>query len=207
MDKLKKLLAFTLLLTFVWLYDVLMNIVDFNYFGIYFNTIFASLFMAFFFRKHISKLFFWNLIVFLIPIGLTINLSVTDGFKESLTPAAQSEATNLIWNTWSTEKMQELSAEKKWVFIDFTAKWCLTCKVNKKLVFNSEGFEKLIEKQEIELLIADWTKRDDYITDFLNKYKIVGVPAYFIQTPTGKVIHLGETISVSKIMETIKANQ
>ncbi len=207
MDKLKKLLAFTLLLTFVWLYDVLMNIVDFNYFGIYFNTIFASLFMAFFFRKHISKLFFWNLIVFLIPIGLTINLSVTDGFKESLTPTTQNEASNLIWNTWSTEKMQELSAEKKWVFIDFTAKWCLTCKVNKKLVFNSEGFEKLIEKQDIELLIADWTKRDDYITDFLNKYKIVGVPAYFIQTPTGKVIHLGETISVSKIMETIKANQ
>ena len=46
---------------------------------------------------------------------------------------------------------------------------------------------------------ADWTKRDDNITQFLKRYNVVGVPAYFIQKPSGEIISLGETITLGKI--------
>jgi thiol:disulfide interchange protein DsbD len=207
MDKLKNILGFTLLLTFVWLYDVFMNLVDFSFFGIYYNTIFISLFMAFFFRKKISKAFIWNLILFLIPIGLTISTISSNGLEMSDTDMEVNSRTDVTWNKWSEQAMSDFSKESKWVFIDFTAKWCLTCKVNKKLVLNTDAFTDIVEENDMQLLIGDWTKRDDYITEFLNKYSIVGVPAYFMQSPSGKVIHLGETVSISKIRDTMKANQ
>ena len=83
--------------------------------------------------------------------------------------------------------------------MDFTAEWCLTCKVNKKLVLETSDFEKLAKDKNLTLVRADWTRRDDNITKFLQSYKIVGVPAYFIQKPDGTIIPLGETINIKKI--------
>lgn len=205
MDKLKYLLGFTLLLTFVWLYDVLVNIIDFSYAGIYINTVFACIFFAFFLRKYVTKIFLWNVIFFLLPAVMTTVLINNKGLAVDTGVSKSSvKKGNLQWNKWSEEKMRALASQKKWVFIDFTAKWCLTCKVNKKVVLETSGFEKFVKDMKVELLVADWTKRDDYITDFLRKYKIVGVPAYFVQTPQGEVIHLGETISLGKIKKHIK---
>ena len=90
------------------------------------------------------------------------------------------------------------------VFINFTAKWCITCKVNKKLVLDSEDFSELVADKKIQLLEGDWTKRDEEITDFLQSYNIVGVPAYFVKTKSGQIKNLGETISLSKIKEALK---
>ena len=92
---------------------------------------------------------------------------------------------------------------ERWTFIDFTATWCLTCKVNKKLVLETDSFAKLVEDNNMDLLVGDWTKRDEKITAFLRQYDIVGVPAYFLQSPTGEIIHLGETISIQKIKDNL----
>jgi thiol:disulfide interchange protein len=92
----------------------------------------------------------------------------------------------------------------KTVFIDFTAAWCLTCKVNKRLVLDTEDFTELKKKYGFSTMRADWTKRDDHITQFLKRYGVVGVPAYFVQKPDGKIHSLGETISISKIEDQIK---
>ncbi len=95
-----------------------------------------------------------------------------------------------------------MTAEKgNFIFVDFTAAWCLTCKVNKKLVLETNGFEELTKKHQIVLMRADWTRRDDKITQFLKRFNIFGVPAYFIQKPDGSVVSLGETISLSKIKD------
>ena len=205
MEKLKNILGFTLLLTFVWLYDVLASIIDFTASGIYLNIIFTLIFMAFFFRKYITKIFFWNIVFFALPIALTVNFISNDGLKVDYGTKSKIQKTNdQTWNKWSQESMDRLKVQKKWVFIDFTAKWCLTCKVNKKLVLETDSFSRFAKENKLELLIADWTKRDDYITDFLNKYKIVGVPAYFLQRPNGEIIHLGETISIGKIRDNMK---
>jgi thiol:disulfide interchange protein len=48
---------------------------------------------------------------------------------------------------------------------------------------------------------GDWTQRDEMITNFLKKYNVISVPAYFIKLPDGNIKFLGETISISKIQD------
>jgi thiol:disulfide interchange protein DsbD len=198
MDKLKRILGLTLLLTVIWLYDVLAALIDMELGGMYVNTILLMTFFAFYFRKHISNKFSGNLIICLIPIFLIAQALSSNVFDVKKTSSIESSS---IWKRWSPEAMK---TPKGYTFINFTASWCLTCKVNKKIVLQSDDFKDIVKAKNLRLLEGDWTKRDDNITNFLRSYNIVGVPAYFIQKPNGEIISLGETISIDKIIKNIK---
>ncbi len=122
--------------------------------------------------------------------------------KETL-PETHLTTANAVWKTWNPELVEELKSKNELAFIDFTAKWCLTCKVNKKLVLDTTDFYKLANDHKINLLIADWTKRDENITNFLNENNLAGVPAYFLLNKKGELKFLGETISIKKIEENL----
>lgn len=195
MEKLKYFLGLTLVITVIWLYDVFVSLVDFDLVSWRLNLLFALWFFAFFFAQKISRNRIPQILVFILPSVMTVlaikNLEVRPA------SAAETVKTDALWKPWSEAKLQE--EKGKLVFMDFTAEWCLTCKVNKKLVLETDKFNELAEKHNIVLLRADWTKRDDNITQFLKRFNIVGVPAYFIQKPDGTIVSLGETISVGKI--------
>ena len=80
-----------------------------------------------------------------------------------------------------------------------TAKWCITCKVNERLVLETDKFKDLVDKKDITLLLGDWTKRDPVIGKWLMDHGFVGVPAYFVINQRGQLIKLGETITISEI--------
>lgn len=197
MEKLKYFLGLSLVVTVIWLYDVFQSLVDMSSLNWKIHLLFASLFFTIFFYKKVSQKWYLVILTALIPVYLL----VTNIQNLELKPlnAEASVVKNSKWQPWSENKLKELQTEGKWVFMDFTAEWCLTCKVNKKLVLETSDFEKLAEDKKLSLVRADWTRRDDNITKFLGQYKIVGVPAYFIQKPDGTIIPLGETISIKKI--------
>ena len=193
MEKLKYFLGLSLIGTTIWLYDVLINLIDLdNNWRI--NLIFVFWFFAFFFYKHVSKNKSLLFLFFFIPVGMTVV-----AFKNlELRPTTVAQITkDSLWKPWSLSILEQ--EKGRTIFMDFTAEWCLTCKVNKKLVLETEGFEELAKKYNLLLLRADWTKRDDVITNFLMQHQSAGVPAYFIQKSNGERIFLGETISISKI--------
>lgn len=197
MEKLKYVLGFTLLVTTIWLYDVFVSLVDFDLISWRVNLLFACWFFLFFFSKKVKNRFVPATLIVL-TLGLTLV-----AFKDlKLRSQASSVHTTSKWSPWSEAKLSELKGEV--VFMDFTAEWCLTCKVNKKLVLETSAFEEMAAREGIKLLRADWTKRDDHITQFLRRHNVVGVPAYFVQKKDGTIVHLGETISVSKVEKNIK---
>lgn len=201
MEKLKNFLGLTLLLTVVWLYDVMDGLIDMEFAGLYINTILVLIFFAFFLRNKITKNNFATLIAFALPIilfGKTIEMG---GFEVSSSEAKSKSSNGVTWKPWSQKSMENTPGP---VFINFTAKWCITCKVNKKIVLDSEDFGDLVQNRGINLLEGDWTKRDEEITNFLESHGIVGVPAYFVKTKSGKIKNLGETISLNKIKEALK---
>lgn len=204
MDKLKKLLGLSLLLTAVWLYDVFSALTDMSMTGIYINSVLALIFFAFYFRKNFTKKLLPSLIVFILPILLLIQSCNMGAFDVKTMDQKMSKkgSHGIQWEKWSPEKMT--ASNGKITFVNFTASWCLTCKVNKKLVLDTESFSELVKDKNIELLEGDWTKRDEDITNFLKSYNIVGVPAYFIKQADGNIISLGETISIDKIKSHIK---
>lgn len=195
MEKLKYFLGLSLLITVVWLYDVFVSLVDFEKVSWRLNLLFALWFFAFFFMRKISSNRLTHFLVFALPFALTGVALRNLELRPMVNQAVMEKESD--WKPWSEASLQEELG--KTVFIDFTAEWCLTCKVNKKLVLETDAFKKMSKKRGLTLYRADWTKRDDNITQFLKKHGSVGVPAYFIQKPDGQIIHLGETISIGKI--------
>lgn len=203
MNNLKKVLGLTLILTMIWLLDVYNALVDGSSHLLKLGTALVFIFAGF---SILKKEKWIGSISFLIALLLFLNLSTTTAItsKDDQTALIRDKKANgLNWESWSTQKMQEYQENKQTVFIDFTAKWCFTCKINEKLVLDTENFRQLVNDNNIKLLIGDWTKRDELIGSFLRQNGLVGVPAYFIIKKDGTLINLGETISIDRIKKNL----
>jgi thiol:disulfide interchange protein len=86
------------------------------------------------------------------------------------------------WEAWSPELVQKLRAERKPVYIDFTARWCATCQTN-KLVYKSKALEEEFKKRDVVKLKADWTNYDPIITDALKALDRAAVPVNVLYVP------------------------
>lgn len=199
MNTVKKILGVTLLLTILWLFDVYNALVDGSSQLIKLATCLVFIFSAFGLYK---KDRWFGIISLLVAIGFFINLSTSTvvASREEMTALIRDkQSKGLNWEPWSERLMNEYRDNQQVVFIDFTAKWCFTCKVNERIVLDTEAFKQLTNEYNLKLLIGDWTKRDEVIASFLKSQGMVGVPAYFIQKKDGSLINLGETITIDKI--------
>lgn len=100
-------------------------------------------------------------------------------------PVKPSDTTEQIsWTPWSPEQEESLLKEGRGVFIDFTARWCMSCQVN-KAVYKRQAVIEKFKELNIAALQADWTKRGPIILNALQKYEREGVPLY-VYYPPGK---------------------
>lgn len=107
------------------------------------------------------------------------------------------------WAEWSPEKVAELRAANKPVYIDYTAQWCVTCQVNKR-VYKSEALKKLIADKQVQLLRADWTNEDPRITKALADLGKAAVPVNVLYVPgRSDPIVLPELLSVDNVSEAL----
>jgi thiol:disulfide interchange protein DsbD len=95
---------------------------------------------------------------------------------------ASPAATSDRWEAFSFERVQELRTAGRAVFVDFTADWCLTCKVNERVVLDTEEIVEAFEQRGVALLRADWTRRDPEITAALESFAWSGVPLYVLHS-------------------------
>ncbi|MBN8649601.1 MAG: thioredoxin family protein, partial [Caulobacterales bacterium] len=87
---------------------------------------------------------------------------------------------------WSNEKVEEELNSGKIVFVNFTADWCITCKVNERAVFKNPKVIAAFKENNVSYLVADWTKKDEKIARALSSHGRVGVPMYLIYDESGK---------------------
>jgi thiol:disulfide interchange protein len=111
------------------------------------------------------------------------------------------------WRHWSPESMHELQAAGTPVFVDFTAKWCLTCQANKPALRSSQVTE-FFKERGIVSMQADWTKRDPRITEELAKLGRSGVPvyAYYPAGLSSKPIILPQVLTSGTIIGAVEPN-
>jgi thiol:disulfide interchange protein DsbD len=76
-----------------------------------------------------------------------------------------------------------LEAHLHHIFIDFTADWCVTCKINERTSLTSASVKAAIEGSNAVYLVGDWTRRDDAITAELLRHGRSGVPLYLLYAP------------------------
>lgn len=101
----------------------------------------------------------------------------------SATTAVSTAPKSTEWEPWSKARVEELNAQGKTVFVDFTAAWCVTCQANKRLVLETDAVRRGFAEKGIVLLRADWTRRDETIAAALAELGRSGVPVYVLYRP------------------------
>ena len=96
---------------------------------------------------------------------------------------ARSEASAIPSTPYTPALLAQLRAQKRGIFVDATAAWCVTCLVNEKVALDDGRVRTAFRDRRIAFLIADWTNRDPAVTDLLTAHARSGVPLYLYYAP------------------------
>jgi len=107
------------------------------------------------------------------------------------------------WEDYAPERVTQLTSAGRPVFVDFTAAWCVTCQVNKRLVLNTDAVQQAFAKHDVALLRADWTRHDATIGRALAELGRSGVPVYVLYRPGREPLVFPEVLSQSIITDAL----
>lgn len=107
----------------------------------------------------------------------------------------------ITWEAWSPTRVSELRGQGRTVVVDFTARWCVNCLINERVVWDNKEIQALVKKKNIALLKADWTKRDETIAAELRRRGLAAVPLIVIYKDGGpeKGLELPNLLSVAQV--------
>ncbi|MGV3660903.1 MAG: protein-disulfide reductase DsbD family protein, partial [Prosthecobacter sp.] len=110
----------------------------------------------------------------------------------------------MLWEPWSETIVQELTAAGKPVYIDFTAKWCLTCQVNKH-VYSDARLQELFKTKGVTLVKADFTNEDPAIQAAFTALDRGAIPVNALYIPGQKApLILPELLTVENVSEALR---
>lgn len=121
------------------------------------------------------------ILLFLLALFIAAMSSAVMPPQASLEESAQAHAGN--HTPFTTAALEEALSGDNPIFINMTAAWCLTCKVNERVALATDSTQTLLKDHHVTYLLGDWTNRNPEITDFLEKYGRSGVPLYVYYGP------------------------
>lgn len=96
-----------------------------------------------------------------------------------MTVSVEADQTNLTFGeNFTPEKLASALEGNDPVFVEMTAAWCITCKINHAVALNINSTKKLFSEKKIRYLIGDWTNSSEEITNYLSQFGRSGVPLY-----------------------------
>jgi suppressor for copper-sensitivity B len=110
------------------------------------------------------------------------------------------------WQPFDRQAIPALVQDGKLVFVDVTADWCLTCKLNKSLVLERDPVVAWLRSDDVVAMRADWTRPDEDIARYLESFGRYGIPfnaVYGSGTPGG--LPLPELLTVDAVVGAVAA--
>ncbi|MEQ1492875.1 MAG: thioredoxin family protein, partial [Terricaulis sp.] len=105
---------------------------------------------------------------------------------------------------WSAARVSELQGEGRAVFVNFTAAWCVTCKVNEVTAF-TQRVAGAMSDTNTAYLVGDWTNRDGEIAAALAEHGRAGVPLYlYYPADGGEPRVLPQVLTESLLLQTVE---
>jgi len=126
----------------------------------------------------------WGLAASALPLIGAVALVPLAGTNQTIHSVASAN-NNIRWLRFSTDKVDELQAQGRSIFVDFTADWCITCKINERIALESPAVIEAFAANEVAALRADWTRQDPSITRMLEANGRAGVPLYLFYPKPG----------------------
>jgi thiol:disulfide interchange protein DsbD len=106
-----------------------------------------------------------------------------DWRAQAATPAPgaiKEGAEGIDWQPWSPEALAKARAEGRPVLVDFTAKNCLTCQLNKRSSLEIPATRAKLKAIHAEALLGDFSNEDPRIAAELRRYDRPGVPLVLV---------------------------
>jgi thiol:disulfide interchange protein DsbD len=89
-----------------------------------------------------------------------------------------SDQGHIAWQAFTQEKLDTFRSKGNSVFVDVTAAWCITCKVNERIALADPAVTEAFRREGVVALKADWTRQDGEITKIIEMNSRAGVPLY-----------------------------
>ncbi|ESQ81323.1 protein-disulfide reductase DsbD [Asticcacaulis sp. YBE204] len=106
---------------------------------------------------------------------------------------------------FSTARIAELRAQGKPVLVNLTAAWCVTCKVNERLVFETKAFKDALNQSGTVYMVGDWTNQDTAISQYLSQNGRSGVPLYvYYGVNNAEPVVLGQLLTAKDVVNILK---
>ena len=138
-------------------------------------------------------------------------LLFTIGDNGSPRAAGSGEQAELGWQSFSQGKIDELRTLGKPIFVDVTAAWCITCKINERIALTDPAVRKAFLDGDVVAVRADWTRENAGITRLLEANGRAGVPLYLFYPKARKAgerrppIVLPQILTAETMLNTIRA--
>lgn len=113
---------------------------------------------------------------------------------------------DINWRSFASMNVLERRAMGETIFIDFTADWCVNCKVVEGTVIDTEVVRNTLSELGIVPVKADYTNEDEKIAAWLDKFERPGVPMYVV-LPAGdpsKAFLMPELPGTDTMIEALK---
>ncbi len=206
MVALKQLLAFPMYGTALWLAWVLSLETDSSHLVVLFAVALALTFAFWVIgsvqRTHGRTVLSWAAgLVAIVALGALFPLIGSSGRA-----AAHVEIQSLSSEPYSAARLASLRNERRPVFVDATAAWCVTCLVNERVALEDAAVRRAFQSRHVALLVADWTSRDPAITSLLEAHQRPGVPLYLYFAPGAPdAIVLPQILTPQDVLGALKA--
>jgi thiol:disulfide interchange protein DsbD len=189
-------MAFPMFATVVWLVWVLGQQTGIDGAGALLALLVSGAFVVWAFTLHGRSR------IFVATISIALFVLLTLGIGQNvikLADAAPVSDAASRWQPWSAAKLDSLVAAGQPVFVDFTAAWCVTCQYNKKTTLANPAVLADFDARKVQLLRADWTRRDPAITAALGALGRNGVPVYVLYQSGRPPQVLSEVLSTDEL--------
>jgi len=142
-----------------------------------------------------------------VAAAVLVLLLANGATAQSRDPGAAAGGVQVLdWVPWDPVQAETLAAEGRLVFVDVTADWCATCKVNERLVLETDETAELFDRYEVVAMKADWTNRNDDIARYLASFGRYGIPFYALYRPGQQPHVFSELLRSGRLEEAIRSS-
>jgi thiol:disulfide interchange protein DsbD len=137
--------------------------------------------------------------------AIALAVLVTTGAQTDDAAPRTAQASVLPEEPFSRAKLDELLAQGRPVFVNLTAAWCITCKVNERVALKSPALAEAFKAAGVVYLKGDWTKANPEITELLQRFNRAGVPLYLFYPGRGAEPHiLPQILTTGVVLDEVK---
>lgn len=149
-------------------------------------------------KKEVRYLLGFGLSLMVLSVGLWMSWNAATKHKAPAIAEKVSKG-GIQWIPWRPGIVEHFRGEGKYVWVDYTANWCLTCQVNKKVIFNDTGFTEGLDPEKIIFIKADMTDNNPVLSKDLSRVERAQIPVNLLYSPEegAEAVLLEELIKVS----------